>query len=228
MKKSESTRKTTSKEINRKDTIIKTVTSNKFLLVLLVIMQAVMLFFVLRNEVVNIMNSNNRYAEIVNKLAKLEVLNPGTQVVVQPLEDVDTLRDENEIQKEIYKDARNGDYAIIMPDNKLVIYRESENRIIYNDVTPAAKVQNIQVGQLNELRKAAITAGIISQDSETIPQVSVVQEVEKVKQQDPEFYANAAVGDFVALFPAEGKIVLYRPSNQSILSSGQIKTSIER
>lgn len=228
MKKSEISPKAPTTKGNNKEMIIKTLTSNKFLLVLLVVMQALMLVFVIRNEVIMVMNNNNRYSEIVNKLAKLEVLNPGTQVVVQPLEDVDALRNENEIQKEIYKDAQNGDYAIIMPDNKLVIYRESENRIIYNDVTPSAKLQDIQVGQLNDLRKAAIEAAIIASDSQTIPQVSVVQEPEKVLQQDPEFYKNVALGDFVALFPAEGKIVLYRPATKGIIASGQVRTSIER
>lgn len=200
----------------------------KFFIAMIFVMNIFIVGIILKNEFIANSANLTKYQSIINKVSQYQVINPGTQVYVEELKNVDTLRSENTVQQEIYKDARNGDFAVLIPQDKLIIYRESEDKIIYNDLTPNAKAQVIQNEQVTVIRTAAINANLISADNTSIPDISLVQDAEAVKQQNPEFYRDVVAGDIIAFFPSENVIFIYRPNNQSIVNSGQTSLQIVR
>lgn len=216
------------KPFKKKKNVLNSLFSTPSLIAFIFILNLVSLGFIIKNEIAINNNPETKYARIIAKVSKQQLINPGTQVYVEELRTVDTLKNENEIQKEIYKDAQNGDYAVLIPENKLIIYRESEDKIIYNDVTPNAKVQGLQTEQVKTIRSVAINANLIQSDSTTIPQLSLVQQPDTVKQQDQEFYRDVQAGDIIAYFGTENIIFIYRPSTQSILNSGSTRLQISR
>jgi len=216
------------KQIKKKKNVLGTIFSTSSLIAFIFVLNVITLGFIVKNEVAINSKPETKYAAIVAKVSKQQLINVGIQPYVEELKNIDTLKNENEIQKEIYKDAKDGDYAVVIPENKLIIYRESEDKIIYNDLTPNAKVQALQTEQIRTIRTVAINANLIKTESTTVPQLSLVQQPDTVKQQDPEFYKDIQAGDIIAYFITENTIFIYRPSTQSILTSGSTRLLIQR
>jgi hypothetical protein len=110
--------------------------------------------------------------------------------------------------------------------DKIVIYRQSENKIIYDGDSPGtilAKGQNEVIAKINAMAKAA---GIIQQDNSEVPNLSIIGDEEQVKAQDPKFYALARKGDVVAIYPTAKVIVIYNLQSDAIIKSGKVDTTI--
>ena len=60
------------------------------------------------------------------------------------------------------------------------------------------------------------------------PQITVVQNVENLKEQDSAFYNDTQQGDVIALYPESGKIILYRPTTKTVVNSGEFATQISK
>jgi hypothetical protein len=200
----------------------------QFFIATIFVMNLFIVGIILKNEFIANSANSTKYQSIISKVSKYQAINPGTQVYVEELKNVDTLRNENTVQQEIYKDARDGDFAVLIPQDKLVIYRESEDKIIYNGLTPNAKAQTIQNEQITAIRNVAINANLITSENTSVPDISLVQNAEAVKQQDPEFYRDVLEGDIITFFPSENVIFIYRPSSQAVINSGSTSLQIVR
>jgi len=213
------------KKLFSKDTL-KTITSIKFLALLIIVFQLIILY-VLINPI-NILNQLNS-VQIINKVSKLTVV-PGGEVpsaigtvgdnVLLP--DAETLRKDNEIQSQVYKDAKNGDYVIVY-SNKMIIFRDSENRIVYEGATPAQILSDNQKSLVTALIAKVKDTGIIESDNDETPQLRIITtELQDLKNSNPDFYTDARENDIVAIFAKANKIILYRSEGDSIIKYGDM------
>lgn len=182
-----------------------------------------------------ILNPINLY----NQLTTVQVINKITETVSVPpnelpqvgiigdgknLQDIDTLKKGNAIDAEIYKDAQNGDY-VLGYTSKLIIYRPSENKVIYEGDTPQNKINETQQNLISLVQKKALSEGLIQSDT-AVPQASIVTDPDKVRESN-EFYKDVQTNDIVANFSNPDLIVIYRPSTDTIVKSGQISLTVK-
>lgn len=143
---------------------------------------------------------------------------------VERISDVETLRAENAIQQEIYKDVQNGDWAIVSGEN-LIIYRNSSKEVIYQGPTADAQAEINRSNLIETINNKAVNAEIISaRDSNTT--IRVITNPENLQSEDSEFYGEAKAGDIIVFFESENIIVLYDPNTQEIYNSGKLSTQI--
>ena len=213
------------KNIISRDTL-RFLSSVKFLMVLIIIIQVVILYFLVNP--LNVLTQLNS-VQIVNKISKLTVV-PGGEIPTAIgtvgdntlLPSAETLRKDNEIQAQVYKDAKDGDYVVVY-SNKMIIFRDLENRIIYEGPTPAQILSQNQEDLLNNLIAKVKEGGIISSDNQESPQLRVITtELEDLKTSNPDFYSEAKENDVVATFTKANKIVLYRAEGNTIIRYGEI------
>ncbi len=138
---------------------------------------------------------------------------------------LEDLRNGNQIQEEVYKDAQSGDYVVIY-EGRMIIYRRDGKTVVYDGLPPSQISQNSQVELLNKILERAKSQGLLEEGSEEVPQASVVEDTQTLIEQDPEFYARVQKGDIVTVFPKNKIIVLYNPNNDSIYKSGNVDTVI--
>lgn len=198
----------------------------KFLSIVIVVLQLVILFLLINPvNLLRQLNSEN----ILNKVSSLTTI-PSGEIPISIgrignnsfLPDINTLKNENEIQSQVYKDARNDDYVIVF-SNKMVIYRDSENRVIYEGLTPLQVLNANQQTIVNNLLMKVKDSGIISSDNYEIPQLRVLtSEIQDLKKSNPEFYSDVKENDLQAIFAKENKIILYRPLTEEIIKYGDI------
>jgi hypothetical protein len=168
--------------------------------------------------------------QVINKITKNVPIPPNElpQVGIigdkKNLQDVDTLKKGNAIDAEIYKDAQNGDY-VLGYTSKLIIYRASEDKVIYEGDTPQSKINQTQQNLISLVQKKALSEGLIKSDT-AVPQASIVTDPEKVKESN-EFYKDVQTNDIVANFSSPDLIIIYRPSTDSIVKSGQISLTVK-
>ncbi len=173
-------------------------------------------------------NANESVTQrILRKASQVTTLNNNEMLgaAVVQIEDVESLKAENEIQKEIYKDVQNGDFAVVL-SNRMIIYRESSNQKIYEGNTPSQELNSRNQAQLTTISDAAKADGIIAQDSTSTPQVLVVTDVAQLQTQNPTFYANVQANDLLVIYAAESKIFVFRPSTNQIVQKGNVTTNI--
>lgn len=168
-------------------------------------------------------DENQTVLEEVAALTDINVDDPN--IFVAQISDVEALREQNEFQSEVYAEAQNGDFAIAYED-KVIVYRRSENRIIYNDASPAARLQAANQQILENIANAARSVGINPEEDE-VPQVLVVNDPEQQRETDPVFYERVAEGDLIAIYPVTERILIYRPDTESVINRGVIQTIIE-
>src|SRR5688572_7729631 len=85
---------------------IKSLLNNKGLLALILVLQLIIIILLL-NPAALIQQFQNQ--QIVNEVSKLTTVNNAQAPVIALVSDADQLRGENEYQKQVYKDAQNGD-----------------------------------------------------------------------------------------------------------------------
>ena len=182
-----------------------------------------------------ILNPINLY----NQLTTVQVINEITKSIQIPpnelpqvgiigdkknLQPIDDLKKGNAIDAEIYKDAKNGDY-VLGYTSKLIVYRPSDKKVIYEGDTPQQKVAKSQQTLIALVSKKALDGKLIT-DKTATPQASVVTDAEKVKNSN-EFYKDVQNNDVIANFSNPDLIIIYRPSSDSIIRSGQVSLSIK-
>jgi hypothetical protein len=182
-----------------------------------------------------ILNPINLY----NQLTTVQVINQAVKAVSVPpnelpqvgiigdkknLQDIGDLKKGNAIDAEIYKDAQNGDY-VLGYTSKLIIYRPTDKSIVYEGDTPQQKVAKVQQNLIAQVQKKALDNGLITKDT-AVPQASVVTDPEKVKASNA-FYKDVQQNDIVANFSNPDLIVIYRPSEDKIVKSGQVSLNIK-
>jgi hypothetical protein len=202
------------------------------LVVAILVMQLVFLYFLVRP--INVIEQLTSVQKI-NKITTLtqaplpitEVPQIGIVGDQKTLADADTIRKTNAIDAEVYKDAQNGDYVLGYSNaGRLVIFRPSDEKIIYDGQSSTAKLQVGQQTLITSVLKKTVEAGLIPADYKLVPQVSVVTSPEDLKKGN-EFYKDVLKDDLVASFTNPNLVVIFRPSTQQIVKSGQFQITLK-
>ncbi|MFW5703018.1 MAG: hypothetical protein ACOCXP_03570 [Candidatus Dojkabacteria bacterium] len=164
--------------------------------------------------------------QIVSQVEEKAEVNENENPTLAIISNVEQLREANEIQQEVYKDAQNDDYILAYSD-KIVIYRPSTDEVIYEGLAPADIFAQNQQQVVGNVVSAAVEEGLVTDAQSENPEVLLVQEPERLRAQDAEFYALAEENDVISYFPAAERVILYRPSEEKILNSGSYRTVIE-
>lgn len=166
-----------------------------------------------------------RNKDLKERVSKLTTINMQEEPLVTTITDADNLRSENAIQAEVYRNVKNGDVILAFTD-KIVIYRQSENKIIYDGDSPGTILEKGQNEVISKINAKAKAAGLIQQESTETPNLSIIGDEEQVKAQDPKFYALARKGDVVGIYPIAKVIVIYNLQSDAIIKSGRVDTTI--
>jgi len=151
---------------------------------------------------------------LANQVRKLANINDTEPPVIAIVSDIDKLRNANSIQKEIYKDAQNGDYVLGFV-SKMVIYRKQDNKIIYMGDSPKLTQDKEQADVITQLKAQAKSININLTDSN--PQISTITDASLL---NTTFYKNAKLGDIVAFFAKDGIVIVYRTTTEQIIAKG--------
>lgn len=205
--------------------ILKKLSSVRVLAFLIIVFQLIILY-VLINPL-NIITQLNS-GEVISKVSELTELPSETPEAIGAVGDytllpsAETLRGGNNIDAEIYKNAVDGDFVLLY-SNKMIIYRESENRVIYEGDTPTGILKTNQDKLLADLVAKVKEERIINQESNEVPQLLLIQsKLEVLKSNNPNLYADAQQGDILVIFAEANKVVLYRPEGNSIIKHGSL------
>jgi len=196
---------------------------------LLFVFQIVLVILIINPP--NLLNQLN-VVNIVNDASKQANLPPTEVPVVAVIGDnkllptVEDIKKQNQFAAEVYKDAQNGDYVLAY-SSKMIIYRSSDKKVIYEGDTPATKQKNLQDQATQAVVAKAKEQNLITQDSTETPSLSVIVDENKVKESDPTFYANAQKDDIIATFADSKLILIYRPATKSIINSGTFTTVVQ-
>lgn len=201
--------------------LLKIVSSTKFLVAAIIVVQ-ILILIVFLNPVglLNQFSAN----QLINKISTLTSIPNETplamgQLGVNSFPSAEQLKEQDLESAQVYKDALDQDYLVIY-STKMIIFRESENRIIYEGPTPNQIFLENQKDIAEKLIAKAKEQGIISQDSAEAPYLKqITTDLEDLKDVNSAFYNNAAVSDVIAIFVIENKLILYRPSNDSIVGN---------
>jgi hypothetical protein len=202
------------------------------LVVAILVMQLVFLYFLVRP--INVIEQLTSVQKI-NKITTLtqtplpitEVPQIGIVGDQKTLADADTIRKTNAIDAEVYLNAQNGDYVLGYSNaGRLVIFRPSDEKIIYDGPSSAAKLQVGQQTLISGVLKKTAEAGLIPSDYKLVPQVSVVTSPDDLKKGN-EFYKDVLKDDLVASFTNPNLVVIFRPSTQQIVKSGQFQITLK-
>jgi len=163
--------------------------------------------------------------QIIAKVSDLAKIDPTQAQVLALINNIDNLKSASAVNANVYKDAKNGDYVIgIGTDSaNIIIYRASENKVIYQGDSPNALLSKTQQQILNDIIAKTKEKKLIPADSTEIPQVTQVSDPSDFQKNDPVFYKSAQKDDVVAYFAKAQIVVLYRISSSSIVNSGKIK-----
>ncbi len=167
--------------------------------------------------------SQRKEIEMISKLANVSALEAKSYVEIgktQDFTDIDKIRKESTFNEAVYNDAKNGD-KIIGYSDKMVIYRPSTKKLIYEGDTPGQKQQKEQLKALTEVIEQIKAAGHISKDSTETPQVAVVSDPELLAKNP--FYAKAMKGDAILSFGNEGVVILYDANKKEIKNVAKVK-----
>lgn len=199
-----------------------------FLILVILVMQGLFLYLLINP--INVLNQLNSVS-IINKVTATNNLpiNELPQIGVvgdkKTLADAETIRKTNTIDAEVYKDAKDGDY-VLGYTTRLVIYRPSEDKIIYDGQSSQQKLQFGQQAIISGIIKQATAANLIAKDYSGIPQISVVTSAEELRKGN-DFYRDVVKDDLIATFTNPSLVVIYRPTTQQIVKSGQLQISIK-
>lgn len=197
----------------------------KSIIVLLVIVLGLLIAntFFLVNSLV--LNGKPLAQQIVEEVNRKVALDPYQIPTVVELKDVGKLREANELQKTVYKDAQDGDFAVVGQD-RMVIYRRSTGHLVYDgdSVTTVANKNQQQI--IDDVVTELKAKSVLSADYKGTPQVQVIQDLALVKQQNPSFYTNARVNDLIVMIPESQQIILYRLDTKEIVRTGKVTSAI--
>ncbi|HEX9805057.1 MAG TPA: hypothetical protein VGA67_05220 [Candidatus Dojkabacteria bacterium] len=188
----------------------------KSLIIVVILLQILIAFFII--------NPIRLYGEtiarqVINEINKQTFTNPNEIPIVDVVTDPEILRSQNAVMAEVYKDAKAGDYIVGYSD-KMIIYRKDEKRIIYEGESPGAIISNTQQAIAANIIAAAREKEILTVDNSEIPQVSIVNNPDELRNLNSEFYLNVKENDLLGVFPTNQVILIYRPSLGEIVNYG--------
>lgn len=194
------------------------------LLLVMVVLQAATLYFLinpkaqavyegLSPEAAQMQEENNALLSEVSELTTL----PTTAPVIAEVMDVAVLKNEHPVNAQVYADAQDGDKVIAYED-RLNIYREDDNQIIYDGKNPTQLAQEQYLAELQAvLTKVSALTDI---NPQSVPQLSTIGDVDKLRETDAEVFANAANGDNILVYT--DRIIIYRPDSDRIILDAAI------
>jgi len=219
------------KKSNLFSKIKNTLLSQTGLIFLVVALQAVIIFLMVNP--INLYQQLDVIQVLNNVFSLTEV--PTTEIPIiarvgdnKPLQDVETIRKQNDINTQVYKDAQNGDYVLGYSTNKMIIYRKADNSIIYNGDNPQRILELTQQAISNNVITKTKEAKLITADSTETPELSIVVNVDNLKSVNAKFYENVQQNDIVATFGRSSLLVIYRPSTNVVVNAGKFATNINR
>lgn len=157
---------------------------------------------------------------LLEKVGKHSVIEPTEQAVIATVKDVERLKAANPMNAEVYKDARDGDRVVGL-SNRMIIYREGDDSIVYEGKSPAQLQQEQYAAELKRI------LGNVSQltniDPTVQPQLATVVDPDVLQESQPEIYKDALKGDKVLAYP--DKVIIYRPTTNTIIYEGPLPTA---
>lgn len=196
-----------------------------FLLAVLIVLQGIQVYYVMNPATQPVVQGITKEAqkqqkehkELLEKVSKHTEVKENEQALIVSVDNVKKLQEANPLNAEIYKDAQDGDRVIGFQD-RMIIYRESEDKIIYEGKSPAHVQQEQYMAELQaiipELNK------LISIDLQARPRLLTVVDPDKLKSENPKLYSNVIVGDKVLIY--QDRVIIYRPSTKSIVTDKTI------
>ena len=140
------------------------------------------------------------------------------------LKTIEELKQENEVDAEIYKDAQDGDYVFGYA-NRMIIYRYDEDKIIYDGKTARKKMEEFSEEIATEIVKKAKLEKLIPPDYTLLPYLTVVTDAEEVITNNPD-YVGVIENDIFAAFSSLEFMLIYRRTNKTIVYSGKFDNSL--
>jgi len=212
---------------SRSKKILLTITSSKFIMTVIVLVQLLIIYLVINPNALLQQASTNQLVEKILSAANVneqEVpLAIGRIADNILLPDIEALKQNDPIQLEIYKDADNGDYVVLFP-TRMIIFRESENRVIYSGPTPSEVSKQNSENLINNIITISRENSIVSEENSEIPIIRILDldTLNILKQNNPAFYKDAIEGDVIAEFLLNQKIVIYRKDASEFINIGDI------
>lgn len=208
--------------------LFETVTSLRFLLGTIVVLQVITLLFAI--SPINLISGLNT-VQVVNEVASVVSVPPGEVPVLAVIgdgniPDIEELKKQNDFNALVYANARNGDY-ILGYSNQMVIYRRPTRQIIYQGETPVKRYEAAAAQLSTEISDAAKAQGLLANTSEEKPDLVELEDVAAAQAKNATFYANAKKGDVVAVYNQAELILIYRRDGKQIINTGKVNTSIQ-
>lgn len=152
---------------------------------------------------------------LLKKVSQLTAIDPNEKVLVLTIDNVETLRAANDLNAEVYKNAQNGDRVLGFSD-RMIIYREEANSIVYEGKSPVQLQQDAYVKELKAV--VSMIGKSVTLDSTLTPQFMIVNDPEVLKKQNVNIYKNAIKGDYVLFY--SNRLIIYRPATKTIIYDG--------
>jgi hypothetical protein len=205
--------------------LVKFITSPKGLVTIVIIL-LLLILFPIYNPLATIQNIQNQQliSQVLGKATNTYAETP----IVARIVDIDALTKDNPINAQIYKDAENGDFVLIFTKG-LIIYKPSEEKIVYEGDNPAVTLQKNQELLISNIQEVAKSAGLIEESSTEIPQLSLVTDPELLRGQNlsnSDFYKDVIKDDIIVFFVQAGRAAIYRSSTGEFISQGNYQISI--
>jgi hypothetical protein len=202
-----------------------------FFIFVILVMQGLFLYFLINPiNVATQLNSVQKINKITTLTEKPLPITELPQIGVvgdqKTLADIAEIKKANEIDAKVYANAANGDYVLGYTNGRLVIYRPSDDKIVYDGESSKQQLQAGQQVLVASVLKSSVSAGLIPADYKQTPQISVVTSPEDLKKGN-EFYKDTVKDDLVVTFTNPNLVVIYRPSTQQIVKSGQFQISLK-
>lgn len=202
------------------------------LLLIILILQGSILYLMLKP--IDLVN-DYRVSTVINEVLGKVTTPPGEIPIVLRIGDETTLPDIKELQelseftKEVYKDAKNGDYVLGFKE-KLVIYRRDDNLIVYDGKNPTA-LENESRESIRTLAQKIIDKSFEEElldpkIENDVPSLLRVDNLKELQEDDPEFYKDAKEGDIIAQFTENRVILIYREKSEEIINSASFAINL--
>lgn len=154
---------------------------------------------------------------LLKKLGALTTLDNGQEAFIFTVNDVDSLKKSSQFNAQVYKNSVNGDRVVGFP-SRVIVYRESENKIIYDGASPAVLQESAYRKELEVLLPEVAKKVFV--DPAVLPQLLTVLDPDTVKKQNPLLYKDVIKGDKVLLYT--DRVIIYRPGTGKIIYDGKI------
>jgi len=200
--------------------------SIRSLIVVVILLQVLTVSLVLKPTWINDLFYGSQDSQVISEVKSLTTITSTGDPVVAKVQDADALREENAIQAEIYKDTQNGDYVIGYSD-RLIVYRRSEGKIIYDGETPSEKLSKNNEIIAEKISTKLQSEGILDVADIETPQMTLVSEPAKFQEQDASFYGSLQANDIIAVYNEARLIVIYRFDQDQIVNVGSFQTQID-